>query len=87
MRAAAAAGLEGDAGRSGVEYLVSWKELPLDQASWEAAEVRGTGWLLPSLEALCFCGSVHGGGQDTMAFQARTNQLRRYALACFGTVS
>jgi hypothetical protein len=43
MRRAAAAGLEGEADRSGVEYLVSWKELPLDQASWEAAEVRGAG--------------------------------------------
>jgi hypothetical protein len=38
MRRAAAAGGE----RSGVEYLVSWKELPLDQATWEAEEVRGT---------------------------------------------
>ena len=37
-------------GLSGLEYLACWKELPLDQASWEAAEVgvgRG-GWLCGS---------------------------------------
>lgn len=41
-RHAAAAGMVGEqeAPRSGLEYLVSWKELPLDQASWEAEEVR-----------------------------------------------
>jgi hypothetical protein len=31
---------EQEAPRSGLEYLVSWKELPLDQASWEAEEVK-----------------------------------------------
>lgn len=31
---------EQEAPRSGLEYLVSWKDLPLDQASWEAEEVR-----------------------------------------------
>lgn len=35
-----AAGLLSREERSGVEYLVSWKELPLDQATWEAEEVR-----------------------------------------------
>jgi hypothetical protein len=34
-----AAGLCSGEERSGVEYLVSWKELPLDQATWEAQEV------------------------------------------------
>jgi len=37
--AAVAAADEDSDGRSGVEFLVSWRELPLDQASWEAAEV------------------------------------------------
>lgn len=37
--AAAAAADDETGGRSGVEFLVSWRELPFDQASWEAAEV------------------------------------------------
>jgi hypothetical protein len=52
-----AAGLMSKEPRSGVEYLVSWRELPLDQASWEAEEVRGAAagscmfacWLLLSI--------------------------------------
>lgn len=36
-QAAAAAAAGGKV--SGLEYLVSWKELPLEQASWEAVEV------------------------------------------------